>query len=286
MPSLRHNIIWTLLRLSGFRFKMGKDARKNRVIRDNPPSGLSARIKKEMFQDHPIWRIRLSNSPKAPPVKTLYHLHGGGHVYGVLSLHFKVLAKLADLAQVEIILPCYPLPPDFQASGVNAFCRDHFEHIVSQKGLSNITLSGDSAGAGLALILAANRRDAGHPNPSHMILMSPWVNLAMDHPQSEAYDKCAILDLEGLRFAAARYAGKLGVSHPQVSAAKADMTNLPDMTIFAGDRDLLFPDIRDFAENLRGVDLRIAKGMGHYWMFFPQSEAITTWNETAALIGG
>ena len=192
MPSLRHHMIWALLRLSGFRFRMEKDVRNGTVIRNRPPASLKSRIKKETFEGHNIWRIQPDNFVSPPPAKTLYHLHGGGHVYGVLSLHFKVLAQLADLAQAEIILPCYPLPPDYEAGGVNTFCRNHFAHIAAQKGLENITLSGDSAGAGLALILSAYRRDAGLVNPERLILWSPWVNLAMDHAESDAYNKCAL----------------------------------------------------------------------------------------------
>jgi acetyl esterase/lipase len=66
------------------------------------------------------------------------------------------------------------------------------------------------------------------------------------------------------------------------------MKGLPPLTIFAGDRDPLWPDIRLLTERVQAagveVDLIVELGLGHYWMFLPQPEARRTIEATAAAI--
>ncbi len=286
MPSLRHHIIWTTLRLTRFRYRMGKDLAKNRAQRAEPTGLLKYRFTRENFDGHPVWRI--SPKGKSVPKKTLYHLHGGGHVYGMLPLQFPIWADLAERANAEVIAPCYPLPPCFTASIVNDFCHRHFEQIISEKGLENITLSGDSAGAQLALSLAMKRRDEGRPLPKRLILWSPWVDLSMSNPEIKNYLGAAILEPKSLKSAGLRFAGELDVQDPQVSPIYGYLPGLPDLHVFTGGRDLLHPDIMKFCEKAKqegvNVALTVEPDMGHYWMFLPQPEAKKTVSETAALI--
>lgn len=286
MASLRHHLIWTTMRLTRFRYRMGKDLAKNRAQRTEPAGALKYKFTRENFDGHPIWRISPRGKPR--PAKTLYHLHGGGHVYGMLPLQFPIWADLAARANAEVIAPCYPLPPDFTAPEVNEFCSQHFERLIAEKGLDNITLSGDSAGAQLALTLAMNRRDVGQALPQKLILWSPWVDLSMTNPDIKNYLSAAILEPKSLKAAGLRFAGPLDVKDPQVSPLYGDLTGLPDLHVFTGGRDLLYPDIMKFCDKakLEGVNIHVTiePELGHYWMFLPQPEAKKTLIATAALI--
>jgi len=286
MASLRHHLIWTTLRLTRFRYRMGKDLAKNRAQRAEPVGLLKHRFTRENFDGHPVWRI--SPKGKERPAKTLYHLHGGGHVYGMLPLQFPIWADLADRANAEVIAPCYPLPPEFTARDVNEFCQNHFERIVGEKGLENITLSGDSAGAQLALSLSLFRKDNDQALPKRLILWSPWVDLSMTNPDIQNQLGAAILEPKSLIKAGRRFAGDLDIQDPQVSPLFGDLTGLPETHIFTGGRDLLYPDIMKFVDKAQtqGVDIHLTKeaDMGHYWMFLPQPEAKKTVAQTAALI--
>ena len=46
-------------------------------------------------------------------------------------------------------------------------------------------LAGDSAGGGLALAVALTLRDRGGPQPSHLLLHSPWVDLTTSTPETD-----------------------------------------------------------------------------------------------------
>ena len=50
-------------------------------------------------------------------------------------------------------------------------------------------LAGDSAGGGLALAVALTLRDRGGPQPSHLLLHSPWVDLTTSTPETHEVTK-------------------------------------------------------------------------------------------------
>ena len=50
-----------------------------------------------------------------------------------------------------------------------------------------LVLAGDSAGGGFALALALTLRDRGGPQPSHLVLHSPWVDLTTSTPETAEF---------------------------------------------------------------------------------------------------
>ena len=51
-----------------------------------------------------------------------------------------------------------------------------------------MTIAGDSAGGGLALGLAETLADAGLPQPERIVLLSPWLDLTLSHPDLPAVE--------------------------------------------------------------------------------------------------
>ena len=47
-----------------------------------------------------------------------------------------------------------------------------------------MVLAGDSAGGGLALAVALALRDRGGPQPGHLVLHAPWVDLTTSTPET------------------------------------------------------------------------------------------------------
>ncbi len=188
------------------------------------------------------------------PARTVLHLHGGGYMAPADPFHLVYVARLATALRARIVLPDYPLAPEHT-------WRDSFEPLTGLAarwaGDSRLTLFGDSAGGGYALALAQALRDRGGPQPSELLLFSPWVDLTTSTPDTPAYDAVdPWLFLGKVRAYAAWWAGSPeDLGRPEVSPGLADLDGLPRALMFCGTRDLLLPGCRLLAE--RAADVRL-----------------------------
>ena len=89
----------------------------------------------------------------------LIYLHGGAYVYPMVAGQWGVVEGLIDRTGLPVIIPDYPIAPAHTAT--DAF--DVVQPIIdeAQAEFGRVILFGDSAGGGLALSLAMQRRDAG-----------------------------------------------------------------------------------------------------------------------------
>jgi acetyl esterase/lipase len=134
---------------------------------------------------------------------------------------------------------------------------------------------GDSAGAGMALAAALAMRDRGLPQPSRMVLISPFLDATMTDGRQEAVaSKDSMLRRPGLREAGRLYAGSLELDDPVVSPIYGDLRGLPPLTVFTGTHDILDCDSQRLTELAREagvtvVDLVEVEGAPHAFPLFP-----------------
>jgi acetyl esterase/lipase len=65
---------------------------------------------------------------------------------------------------------------------------DLLSGLIEGGGDGGTVLIGDSAGAGLALAAAQRLRDRTGAQPSRIVLISPWLDLTMSHPDQAALE--------------------------------------------------------------------------------------------------
>ena len=117
-----------------------------------------------------------------------------------------------------------------------------------------------SAGGGLALSLAMQRRDSGARQVDGLVLYAPWVDVTMTNPRIEEVQRCdRVLRMPGLAWAGRAWAADLDPTDPRVSPLYGDPSRLPPMRIFQGDADIVGPDVIEFARKAAraGVDVRL-----------------------------
>lgn len=237
------------------------------------------RITAEACLGHEVYRL----SPRAQPASAapstpadgsrqlvVMYLHGGGYVLPVNRFYWHFIAKLAHQTGAAFIVPLYPLAPEHSGLAALNFVREVYLREMAKN--HEVLLIGSSAGAGLALALAASLRDHGEVAPRHLVLMTPWVDVAIPHPEAEQIaPHDPMLALPGLRECGRLYAGDLPTSHPVISPAKGDLSGLPPMTIYAATNDILAPDAVAMAHKVRAqggkADLKMGVGMTHGWPF-------------------
>jgi acetyl esterase/lipase len=138
-------------------------------------------------------------------------------------------------------MPDYPLTPEHTWRDAHGPIVELVERLLHEG--ENVTIAGDSAGGGLALAVALALRDRGGPQPTHLLLVAPWVDLTISTPETyEVTETDPWLFIGKMQAYAEWWAGspeELG--RPEVSPGLADLAGLPPALMFFGTRDSLAP---------------------------------------------
>ena len=199
------------------------------------------------------------------------YLHGGAYTGGSCVTHRALAASLASASKHSIFHPGYRLAPEhpFPAALDDALAT--YMALRAAHPDVPIAVSGDSAGAGLAVALAVHLRDQAATPPVAMALMSPWTDLALTHDThlSKAAVDPYFPTRERLRVAALHYAGETELHHPLVSPHYAELGNLPATLIHVGTREALLDDSLQLCQlmNAQGsrAEVKVFPGMWHVW---------------------
>ena len=165
----------------------------------------------------------------------IVHLHGGAYVQGESRQTWEWLEEVARRAGTAAAMIHYRLAPRHRYPAavddvLRALADMQRETVLRPR---RWVLSGDSAGAGLALAVAQTLAATGVDAPAALLLESPWSDLSReDHGE------------ESLKVAARLYAGAVPRTEPRLSPALGDLTGLPPVHLVGGDRDPLVHDGR------------------------------------------
>jgi epsilon-lactone hydrolase len=223
-----------------------------------------------------------STGTPAPPPTVLF-LHGGGYVMGSAFGYRHLAGALALAADACVVVPEYRLAPEhpFPAAVEDAL-RAYLWMLDGGTPPGQVTLAGDSAGAGLALSLLVTLQQEKLPLPGGSVLMCPGIDLTLeklDEPPRLTDEPQPVLSLEQLRSFAESYIGGHPIDDPAISPLKADLSGLPPMLVQGGTGDQLVVDAHRLAEHAGqcGVDVRlelypVATHDFHiFWSFLPEA---------------
>src|SRR5439155_8905949 len=118
--------------------------------------------------------------PGSDPSRILIFFHGGGYCSGSILSHRRMVTEAGRAAGIRTLAVAYRLAPEhpFSAAFDDALTAWHF---LRNQGIpaTSIAVGGDSAGAGLAIGLTNELRDADEALPACAWLVSPWTDLTM-----------------------------------------------------------------------------------------------------------
>ncbi|MFJ5551828.1 alpha/beta hydrolase fold domain-containing protein [Streptomyces sp. NPDC093225] len=214
-----------------------------------------------------------------PSARVLY-VHGGGFIHELVRAHWSLVRTLVTGARAHCVVPAYTLAPRGTADRTVPVAADLLSGLIQSGGPEGTVLIGDSAGAGLALAAAQRLRDRTGAQPSRIVLISPWLDVSMSHPEQPAIEaRDPVLARAGLLEAGRLYAGTLEMGDPRVSPLHGSFAGLAPMTVFTGTRDVLAPDARELAARARAegvaVDLHEAEGQASGYPLLPVPEGRT-----------
>jgi epsilon-lactone hydrolase len=274
MASLLAKVISTLLRTTGvFRkqFAGGPDfldliaaSRKNPFL-PNAKMRQQLTVSETQFNGRSVWTLKPKD--KAPTGHLLY-FHGGGYVYPAADVHWKFMAHMAQVHNIAVTAPLYPLAPEAGAEEITAFGLAAYEAFIASHD-GPFIMGGDSAGGGLTAVVAQMARDKGLRPASGLLLVCPWLDGSGDHPDQIAIERRdCILTLNGICTAAQLYARDLPIEDPRVSPIHGDWHDLPPILCYGGGDDILVTDARALKAKLPEMRYIETSGLMHVWPIF------------------
>lgn len=201
---------------------------------------------------HPLHRLTHRREVRS---HELFVLHGGAYVVGPSSLEIIMAARLADQLGCNVSIFDYPKVPEHTAATVLPAVRAAWDHICDGRDPTSIVISGHSAGGGLAISLAAAITAEAAGRPGALILVSPWLDLTLSHPEAPAYDtRDRLLRLACLRRDGELFAGDLDPDDPLLSArsrSTESLAALPPTHLTVGEDELFLPESTELVDRVR-----------------------------------
>ncbi|MCP4123896.1 MAG: alpha/beta hydrolase [Bacteroidetes bacterium] len=202
--------------------------------------------------------------------RAIIYFHGGAYMSGPYIEQWRMLNQIANATGCKIYLVRYTLGTEAPyPAGLND-ALTVYKTLLKDYNSKELILMGDSAGGGMVYSLAQRIRDAGINKPGKLIAISPWLNLATDHPDISLFAvKDPMLHLSDIHLAAKTYAAGNDMKDPLLSPVHVNFEGLPPSLLLIGSYDLLFPDCIVFRARAEaaGYDLTFikAKKLFHVW---------------------
>ncbi|HWP69127.1 MAG TPA: alpha/beta hydrolase, partial [Rectinemataceae bacterium] len=296
-PSMPSLLFERILRVAKVK-ESQSDGKPNFRIRDysksltspTPPDYLRHGLDVSMYEIGGSAIHILSPKGRKTSPKVLF-LHGGSYVINATRPHWRFLAGLVERSGCTVVAPDYPLAPEHSFADAYRMLTKLYRSLLDEVPSSGIILMGDSAGGGLALGLSMLVRDEKMPQPSAVVMLSPWLDVTMSNPYMEEIDpEDPFLNIEALRKAGFSWAHGANPRKPLISPIYGDLSGLPPLHLFTGTKDVLAADCR----RIRGLCMAAGAKMAYYefenmvhdWMLLDFKEAKMAAAQIAAIVAG
>jgi len=202
------------------------------------------------------------------------YLHGGSYVSAIAPQHWALVGALAD-AGVRVEVPHYGLAPQHTHRDAYPLVIEVYRQLLENADV--VMIAGDSAGGGLALGLAQTLPAAGLPQPERIVLLSPWLDLTLSHPDLPAVEaRDPWLSSAGLRVAGEAWAGGDDSTQPRLSPGNGPLAELAPIDVHVGTHEICLPDVRLLIERARAAGVlaqaEVCEGAVHVYPLTPTPE--------------
>jgi acetyl esterase/lipase len=293
MTSLRMRGVAAVLRVTHRPTWSSAERARRRIAapkgRPDPPARLRSRhaVSSRQVEGCTCWTV----APRGGGVgRAAVYLHGGAYVSEIAPQHWSLVGRLAD-AGVRLEVPLYGLAPRHTHREALPFMGAVHRQLVDEVGPSAVTLAGDSAGGGLALSLAQALLGAGLPQPRGLVLVAPWLDLTLSHPDLPAVEaRDPWLSRVGLLEAGRAWAGGDDPRDPRLSPLAGPLAGLAPIRVWVGTRDIALPDVlllRERATAVGGrVEVTVCPGAVHVYPLVPAPEGRAAARAIVAEVSG
>ena len=209
-------------------------------------------------------------TPAHPSGDYVVALHGGAFIFPPSIFHWFDYTRMAYQTGATIEVPIYPL---LQQGGTAGTVVPEMAGLISmeiaQHGAPNVSVYGDSAGGTLALAAVENLVANNETVPASMVLLSPWLNVALNNPNI-AFVHDPLLPVGPGQQIGNEWAGGLPENNYLVSPLYGSLKGLPPTYVYSGSLDSLAPDVvvldQDAATQGAPISFVLRTGEFHDWI--------------------
>lgn len=215
-------------------------------------------------------------APGASADHAVMHFHSGGYVLGSAHGYRSFGGYLSAATNARVLLVDYRLAPEHPFPAAMEDARAAHTWLINQ-GIapSNIVISGDSGGGGLAMVLLQELRDRGGDQPAAGVMISPWADFTLTGESmttNAANDPLApgpgLLEM----LIPMIISEDVDRKDRRVSPIFGDWRGVPPLLMLAGSIETLRDDGKRAVEaaSAAGVDATFIEGEGmvHIWPIF------------------
>jgi len=201
--------------------------------------------------------------------RAILYFHGGGFVSGGLGTYRRFAARLSAATGATVLNVGYrmlPRSPIHRAIGDGV---DGYRRLLDDgHRAQDIVLAGDSAGGGLAFLVAHAISDADLPRPAGVVGLSPWADLdPSDKLRHPAARTDPVVPIQAAVFVVEKLVARGEAVDPALSPVNLDLRRLPPALIHVGTTEVLALDAARLADALAGagvpVTLKFWQGQVH-----------------------
>lgn len=229
-------------------------------------------------------------SPSQDTCIHIIFLHGGAYRYPSTFFHWVLIDSIMKEVPCKTTFVDYPLAPEHKCKENVSAMMDVYNKLFKKCDNQKIVLMGDSAGGGLALVMAQLIKSQNiTPKPKKVVLLSPWLDISMETEiPKELQKKDVVLDRDILKKSGIDYAGALDTKDPLCSPFYGDSKDVGEIALFIGTQDILYIDALRFKKKARkenyDLDFHEYKDMLHDWVLFPINETAEAIKKIAQFI--
>ncbi|MGB5062281.1 MAG: alpha/beta hydrolase [Candidatus Competibacter sp.] len=226
-------------------------------------------------------------APNSDPHRRLLYLHGGSFISGCPRGHRVITTKLAQVTGAVVLVLDYRLMPEHSRRDITADCQAGYRWILDHgpagpAPVRELFMAGDSAGGGLALILAAWARDVGLRPARGIIALSPGVDMTLSSPTLKSNLNTDLMlgpSLKGflriprsIRLLILWNLNRMVPPNPLISPIFADLSGLPPVLVQVSEAEMMLGDARRYVNKARAAgssaELETWPDMLHVWHLF------------------
>lgn len=187
--------------------------------------------------------------------RVVLYFHGGGYVTGSLQSHRELASRLAHASAARVCNVGYRLAPEHPYPAAVADAITVYRWLLDTGFVADqIVFAGDSAGAGLALVLVLASREEQLPSPAAVAVMAPWVDLGIAPEElarrAERDPLYAHAGVEAILEMAGHYVGDADSRLPTISPLYGDLAGFPPVLVQVGTADQIYQGAAEFVAKL------------------------------------
>ena len=211
----------------------------------------------------PVRVYRPEGEGQAP---VLMYFHGGGYVLGDLEVADRPCRQLANATGCLVVSVEYRLAPEHKAPAAAEDCYAATAWVAQHVGelggdADHLAVSGDSAGGGLAAVVALMARDRGGPRLGLQVLVYPMIDTHGQYPSRTENGDGYLLTQRSLRWFADQYlAAPSDAKNPYASPIHAtDLAGLPSAIVITAGYDPLRDEGQAYADRLEHAGVPVVR---------------------------